>query len=566
MEEGPSDVTVGQNPSRLTLGRFLEDVTARYGSRAAVAFEGGRWTFAQVHAQAVRLARGLVGAGVSKGARVALLMSNRPEWITSAYAVGMLGGVLVPVNTFATRDERDHILRHSDASVLLLQPSLLRHGYLEELLAAHPEIRSATPGAVRSRSLPQLRSVFVLSDEGPSGGGVQGWKELEALGEDVPEELIHELCSEVHPSDDAVIIYTSGSTALPKGVAHRQRTPVIQAYRFAEQFRLEPTDRVWSAQPFFWSAGMAMTLGGTFAAGAMLILQEHFEPGQALELLERERATLAHAWAHQHMALGEHPSARKRDLSSLRVVTPTSPLFELAGLKEDRWDPGASYGLSETFTICSCIPADSPLELRERTSGRPLPGVQIRIADPETGAPLPVGEHGEICVKGVTLMSGYHKVSPEEVFDSDGYFHTKDGGSLDSDGYLHWTGRLGDLIKTGGANVSPREIELALDDNHELHAAQAVGVPHPTLGEVIIVCAVSAEGAHPTEEGVREFLRGKLASYKLPRRTFFFTPDQLELTGNQKIRLEPLRQAALARLEAEGALIAGHRYEPPSEN
>jgi acyl-CoA synthetase (AMP-forming)/AMP-acid ligase II len=325
---------------------------------------------------------------------------------------------------------------------------------------------------------------------------------------------------------------------------------------------LEAGDRVWSAQPFFWTAGMAMTLGATLAAGATLLLQEYFEPGRALEMLESERATAAHAWAHQQQALVEHPSAPQRDLRHLRKISAGSPLRAIAGLTGNTWGSESSYGLSETFTICASIPFDAPAALRQGTSGRPLPGMQFRILDPETGEVLPQGKQGEIAIKGFLMMLGYYKVDPEHVFDADGYFHTSDGGWIDDQGYLHWTGRIGDLIKTGGANVSPREIERALEDFRGLLAAQAVGVPHPTLGEAIVVCAVAAEGASPDEAGVREHLRGKLASYKLPRRVLFFAPGELELTGNQKIRVGPLREAALARLEAERAEIVGHRYQP----
>ncbi len=556
-----SEVSVGQDPARCTLGHFLTDLAARHGEREALVFEGRRIRYGELHAEAVQLARCLVGAGVVKGARVAVLMANRPEWVTAAFAVGMIGGVFVPLNTFATPRERDHMLRHSDSTLLLMQPSLLRRSYADELIEGHPEIGDAAPGQIRCRALPQLRSVFALEPE-LSRGGIQSWKELQQQGDGVSEELVLELCSEVHPSDPGVMIYTSGSTALPKGVLHRQRAPVIQSWRFAEQLLLQPEDRVWSAQPLFWSAGFCMTLGATLASGATLLMQETFEAGRALEILESERATVAHAWAHQQEALGSHPSAHERDLSSLRKVNADSPLFELAGLSQNVWGPEGSYGLSETFTICSSIPSDAPLAQRRETSGRPLPGMTFRICDPHTGEPVEPGAPGEITVKGVNLMLGYHKVDPESALDADGYFHTSDGGWLDDAGSLHWSGRIGDLIKTAGANVSPREIEQALAPYHVLKAAQVVGVPHPTLGEAIILCAVLAEGASPDEDAVREYLRDKIAGYKLPRRTLFFDEAELELTGNQKIRVEPLRQAALQRLEAEGSEIAGHRYAP----
>jgi len=236
------------------------------------------------------------------------------------------------------------------------------------------------------------------------------------------------------------------------------------------------------------------------------------------------------------------------------------PLAKLAGIEKDEWGPDAAYGLSETFTIVTALPASAPVEKRRASHGAPLPGNVVRIVDPETGRELPRGEAGEIAVKGATLMRGYAKVEPELVFDAEGFFRTQDGGWIDESGELHWTGRLSNLVKTGGANVSPVEVESALASHPELRAALAVGVPHPTLGEALVLCVVPREGAHPEEAEIRSFLAGKLAAYKVPRCVLFFGADELAYTGSQKIQPGPLRDAALRRLEREGAEIAGHRY------
>lgn len=545
--------------SRLTTGRFLADVSARHGERRAVHFEGRDLSYRDLERDARDLARGLVAAGVAKGTRVALLLANRPEWIAAAYAVGMLGGVIVPVNTFAGREEQDFILRHGDASMLLLQSSLLRHRYLDRLLEAHPEIESGEPGALRVRALPQLRAVHCLGLDA-ARGGVAPWRDLLARGAGVDDELVEALAAQVEPSDDAMVIYTSGTTAQPKGVLHVHRAAVLQAWRFAELLRFDAEERVFTTYPFFWTAGIAMSIGATLAAGGTLLLQQAFEPGAALELVERERATAVHAWPHQAKAMAEHPDAARRNLTNVRKIDFSSPLAKLAGIERDAYGTGASYGLSETFTIASMIPVDSPAELRRRTHGRALPGMEIRIVDPETGAPVETGEPGEICVRGATLMRGYAKVPPELVFDADGWLHTRDGGSLDAEGYLHWTGRLSNLIKTGGANVSPVEIEQALAKHPDLKVAIPVGVGHPTLGEALVLCAVPVEGRSVDEDGIRSFLRERLAAYKVPRRVLAFAADELSYTGNQKVQVDPLRRLAEQRLAAEGAEIEGYRY------
>jgi fatty-acyl-CoA synthase len=195
--------------------------------------------------------------------------------------------------------------------------------------------------------------------------------------------------------------------------------------------------------------------------------------------------------------------------------------------------------------------------------------MSLRILDPKTGTVLAPGEKGEIAVKGATLMQGYYKVDPAIYFDADGYFHTQDGGWIDEDGYLHWTGRLSNLIKTGGANVSPMEIERAVPASDDLRVALAVGVPHPVLGEAIVLCAVRAAGATIDEDAreaeLRACLREKLAAYKVPRRVIFFDAADLDYTANQKIQVGPLRDAVLARLQRERVEIDGVRYLPPEE-
>lgn len=556
------ELEVGGRLPALTLGAFLTDISRRHGEREALVSGGRRTSYRALEADARRLARGLIGAGVVKGTHVAVLAGNGDDWVRAFFAVGLVGGVLVPVNTFATLQERDYILRHSDASLLLLTPSLLKHTYLDDLLRAHPELGEGEPGRLLCDALPQLRRL-VAFESNAGRSGVQTFDELLAGGEGVSDSLLDAVVSEVSPSDDGIIIYTSGTTSRPKAIVHLQRAMLVNGLRFSRWMGLAPTDRIFTAQPFFWTAGISMSLISTLEAGACLILQETFEPQGALDLIERERATTIHAWGHQHKAMAEHVSASDRDLHALRRIPPDSPLGKIARVdpEKDSWGLQGSYGLSETFTIFATLPADTPRELRIEKSGVPLPGNHLRIVDPETGDPLPIGEQGEIAVKGYTLMRGYYKVDPETTFDTDGYFHTGDGGFVDDEGHLHWTGRMSDMIKTGGANVSPVEIEDALLGYEPLRLGTPIGVPHPGLDEVIVLCAVRREGVLPvSEEQIRSHLRQSLAAYKVPKRVLFFEADELSYTGNQKIQSAPLRQKALERLRAESAEIEGHVY------
>jgi len=520
-----------------TLGGLLEQCAARHPQREALCFGSPgsmvRWPYGQLRAEARRVARALMAAGADKGTRVALLMGNRPEWVAATFGVAMAGGVLVPVNTFFEAPEIEHVLRHSDAALVLHQARLGHHDYGAQLAEMAPR-------------LPYLRSVVCM-------GGAQGDAFL-AAGRAVDDAALDDRMVAVSPHDDALVIYTSGTTGEPKGVLHAHRAPAVQSWRFARQLGLDPEVRVWSAFPFFWTAGFCMVMGATLCAGGCLVLEELFEPGFALALLEAERVTTPHAWPHQSAAMEEHPDWPTRDLSALRQVEAFTSFGRHPSVAvQDAWSPRAAYGLTETFTIVSSVPADTPAPARHGHEGVILPGNAVRIVDPESGEALGPGRSGEIRVKGPTLMKGYLKVAPEDVFDEDGFFPTGDAGTVDEEGRLHWVGRTSELIKTGGANVSPVEIETALLPHPGLQSASAVGVPHPTLGEMVVVCAV-AHGDHVVDEaGVRAFLRGTLASYKIPRRILFFDEAELEHTGSAKIRTDALRRLAQARLADEGA-------------
>jgi fatty-acyl-CoA synthase len=527
----------------LTMGGLLAETVARHPGREALCFHGTdehgvqgtgehvvRWSYAELEARARRFAKALAAAGVGKGTRVALLMGNRPEWVEAAFGVALAGGVLVPVNTLFEPPEIEHVLRHSDSAVLVYQERLATsHRYHEQVRAMRPV-------------LPYLTTLVCI--------GTGSYDEFLLAGDEIDDDVFNGRAAAVSPYDDALVVYTSGSTGTPKGVLHAHRAAALQSWRFTRHLCLDPTLRVWSAFPFFWTAGYCMVMGATLAAGACLVLQELFEPAAALALLESERVTNPHSWPHQLAALENEPDWETRDLSAVTHVDSFTAFGRHPSVKieEDSWSPRAAYGLTETFTIISSMPADTPPALREGHEGMILPGNVVRIVDADTGEEQPAGAPGEIRVKGPTLMKGYVKVAPEDVFDTDGFFATGDAGFVDDEGRLHWVGRTSDMIKTGGANVSPVEIDNELLRHPGLASALAVGVPHPTLGEIVVVCAVAQPGAVIDEDGVRAFLRGRLASYKLPRKVLFFAEDELVLTGNAKIRTDELRKLATERL------------------
>ncbi len=549
-------VRLQPDASRYTWAHFIEDVAERHGERTVIRFADRNISAAAIHRDARRLAKALAASGVAKGMRVALHMANHPEFAIASFAVAMLGAVLVPVNTFATRDERLYILRHSDSALLLFQHQLLKLDLVGELLETFPALDDSE-GPLHDARAPQLRRAIALGLEQPRGG-VHTWDDFLRNGDAFPDAVLDAMIAEVRPADDGMIIYTSGTTSKPKGVLHMQRAPVIQSWLIADEMRFTADDRVWTTYPFFWSAGICMALGATLAAGATLLLQETFEAGAALRCIAEEKANATQAWPHQAKAMAEHPLYATLDLSHIdkevyRLNPDISP-------EDDLWGTQGSFGMTETFTFVANLPADAPVALRNSTSGKPRAGMQVRILNPTTGEPLPVGEEGEIAVKGLTLMRGYYKVEPEATFDDEGFFHSQDGGYLDADGYVHWNGRLSNIIKTGGANVSPLEIEETLLGFANMRAAVVFGAPHPSLGEVIVLCAVAMQGATLDTDAITTYLREKLARYKQPRAVLLFSESDLEFTGNQKIQTDKLVTKALARLRENAVEIDGVNY------
>jgi acyl-CoA synthetase (AMP-forming)/AMP-acid ligase II len=540
---------------RVTFGGFVADLAERYGDREALIFGDRRITFRQLEAEVRRFARALLAVGITKGSSVALMLANRPEFVIAAYGAGSIGAVVVPVSTFAPSDERDYILRHSDAAVLVTQASLFNHAFVDELLAGHPELAHGVPGQLRSPAFPFLRRIISLD---PSDAeSVELWDDVVARADEVTDELLDAALADVHPRDPGIIIYTSGTSANPKGVLHANGTPAIQGWRWGKALGLTPDDKLLSKFPYFWSAGLTMTLGGPLSAGTAVITIESFDAGTALEIIERERVTALQSMPETYNEIVEHPDFRSRDLSSLTLAVGAEPL--VAALPDRAWRAQANgYGLTETFTLCTWAePEETGGDFRT-VHGRPLPGIDLRIVDPETGVELPTGQLGEIAVKGVTFMLGYYKGHPEEYLDHNGYFRTGDSGHLDDDGILHWGGRLTTMIKTGGANVSPVEIESKLSRWGRLKVATVVPVPHPLLDEAVVLCATCHDDDPVTGDEVLGHLKSVLASYKVPQRVVFVDEHELSYTATEKVKLAEARRLAARHIAADDPAWAEH--------
>jgi fatty-acyl-CoA synthase len=536
----------------LTLPGFLREVCNRYGKREVMSFPLGdgkfqRLTYDDLWHESMRVARALVASGVGKDARVGLLASNRPEWLVGAFGVSLTGATCVAISSFATASELEQQLKLADVGILLFEHSVASRDFAADLLALCPELRTCQPGELRSLRVPYLRDVICL-DKPVEAKGVSTFNSFLERGEKIDAALVDAMAKDIAPADHGIVFFSSGSTGKPKGILQTHRAAALQSWRWGKIFALDRDVRTWAANGFFWSGNFCMAIGATLSVGGCLVLQRYFVPSEALQLMQDEKVTLPIAWPHQWPKLTCEPIYEKVNLSSLRYVGEISPLRQHPTVKADWNEPTSAYGATETFTLCAAHPSGTPLEVRQGNHGFPFGGMTLRIVDPMTGAVLPRGESGEIAVKGATLMLGYLKVPLEETFDTEGFFRTGDGGFIDEQGRLHWQGRLNDIIKTGGANVSPLEIDAVIAEFPGVKLARTVGVPHDTLGEMVVACVVPHANTALKESAIREFVGKKLSAYKVPRRVLFVGESDLQLTGTNKVKLATLRELAVARL------------------
>ena len=533
-----------------TVPVFLAQVTKRFGSNPLILLGDRRISYAEAERVSARLARGLLARGFGKGSRIAVLAPNGPDWLVWWLAVTRIGAVMVPLNTFYKPRELGYVLRHSDASALITVARFLGNDYLERLEACAPGLAGQRAGALYARELPHLRRVFVSGDVGG-----RSWTEpvaaLEAAADAAPAidaAFLAEVEACVTSADPMVLIYSSGSTADPKCAVHSHGAPLRHAYN-TNQFRdLEAGDRIYTPLPYFWVGGLVFNLISAMHTGASLLCEEAFEPGATLALLERERATVVAGWPHYSKALAEHPSFASRDLSSIRTANLYAVLPESARPADPELRSN-SLGMTETCGPHTYDRMDADLPERLRGSfGHAVPGVEHKVVDPTTGATLPPGQLGEICVRGYSLMLGLYKQEREDVFDRDGYYHTGDAGYFDADGVLFFKARLGEMIKTAGANVTPREVEVVIETFPEVVSAFVVGLPDPVRGQNVAAAVVLKRGAVLDADTARARLREQLSSYKVPRAWWFAAKEELPFTDSGKIDKKRLAALLTERL------------------
>ena len=549
-----------------TIPGYLREVVARYGDAEAIVMRHGderlSWNYNDLLARSMEVAKALIGSRVGKDARVGILMTNRPEFVSSLFGIALAGAVPVALSTFSTPSELDHLLKASQVSLLLFEQNVLKKAFHEMIAGFEPAIGQTSPGTLASERYPFLQHLVALGaiagtgepEDAIEGGAVESWDAFLARGEGLADDLVLARADSVCPNDTGGIFFSSGTTSLPKGIVHSQRAFAAQWWRWPRTFVMKEPVRSWTGNGFFWSGNCSMVWGAAFSTGGALVLQRFFDAEEALDLMEKERLTFINGRPHQWARLQAASNWDKADLSSLKYIPRGELIWEHPTVDTD-WNVPMAFGTTETMTVCTGYTADTPPEVYKDSCGVPHPGNTLKIVEPLSGKILPIGEKGEMCIKGPTLMSGYLGKTPEECFDSEGFFCTGDGGYVDVEGRFFWEGRLTDMIKTGGANVAPVEVDDVIAKFPGVKRTQTVGVPDDLLGEMVVACIVPIDGAQLDEQEIVAFVKNEIASFKVPRRVLFFSDEDYAITGNEKVKSSDVRDLAVKRIEAEQASV-----------
>lgn len=477
-----------------TLGRLLAGQATARGEHPLLVCDHERLSYRDAEERSADLARGLAALGAGKGTHVGVLHPNGAAFVVSALAAARIGAIVVPFSTFATGPELRDQLVHSDTEILLTAAEFRGHDYAARLADI---------------SAPSLRHVIVDN----------------RITDSADAELVSALERDVDGCDPLAIIYTSGSTGVPKGAVHTHESLLGHQRNLNEIRGLTAQDRLFCNSPFFWIGGFAFALLATLTAGSTLVCSNATDPADTLDLLEAVRPTVTNGFAAGIAHLARHHSFAGRDLSSMR----RGNLYPIMAPDARSADPElrhAMLGMTEggSVVLLSGDDGDQP-EHRRGSFGKPAPGFQTRVVD------------GELWLRGPFLMQHYHKRSREESFDADGWFHTGDLVRVDDDGFVYFLGRLGSMIKTAGANVSPAEVEKAIGRVAGL-VAHVVGLPDAKRGQVVAAAVLVDEGQKFDEADLRERLRAELSAYKIPRR--FIALTELPLMSSGKVDVSRL--------------------------
>ena len=540
-----------------TLGGILEKYAYETPDQEFIVYADRdlRFTYSQFNDRVDKLAKGLMYTGVGVDDKVGIWANNVPDWLTFMFATAKIGAVLVTINPNYKLSELEYLLKDADIHTLCLIDGWRDSDYVNMIFELVPELKTHARGNLKSDRFPELRNVVFIGQE--KHRGMFNTAELILLGEHLDDLELEDAKLSVDPHDVVNMQYTSGTTGFPKGVMLSHYNILNNGYSVGQCMKFTPEDRLLVCVPLFHCFGSVLAVCAIVSHGATMVLTENFDPLMVLASIEKEKCTALHGVPTMFIAELNHPMFEMFDLTSLRTGIMAGSLCPIETMNQVMTkmhckDIIIVYGLTETSPGMTATRTHNSPEVRATTVGFELPNVEVRIVNPETGEECAEEEQGEICCRGYNVMKGYYKKeeATRKAIDEEGWLHSGDLAVKTKDGFYRITGRIKDMIIRGGENIYPREIENYLFKLPQVESVEVVGIPSPKYGEQVGAFIKLKNGQSLTEEEVKEYCRGQIARFKIPKYVFFV--NEYPMTASGKIQKYKLKEIGLELLKAKG--------------
>ena len=549
----------------LTIGACFNEMVQRQPDHEALVsvHQGRRLTYLELQTQARQLASALLGLGLVPGDRVAIWSHNNTEWVLMQLATAEVGLILVNINPAYRTSEVEYALNKVGCKLLVTMPRFKTSDYLGILRELAPEWAHGEPGRLESQQLPHLHTVVWIDEpgQGADESGLMRFSDLLARG-NAADLRIAAAAASLKPTDPINIQFTSGTTGFPKGATLTHRNILNNGFFIGECMRLTPADRLCIPVPLYHCFGMVLGNLACLTHGSTIVYpNDGFDPLTVLQTVQDEQCTGLHGVPTMFIAELDHPRFKEFDLSTLRtgiMAGSPCPTAVMQRVVDDMHlsEITIAYGMTETSPVSCQSSTDTPLDKRVSTVGQVQPHLEVKIVNPDSGEVVAPGQSGELCTRGYSVMHGYwdDPVKTAEAIDAEGWMHTGDLATMDEQGYVNIVGRIKDMVIRGGENVYPREIEEFLYRHPQVQDVQVVGVPDAKFGEELCAWIITKPGQDLTEDEVREFCKGKIAHYKVPRYLKFVPEFPMTVTGKiQKFKIREVMVAELGLVQDQTA-------------
>lgn len=542
--------------SNRTLGEWVEYWAEKTPDKEYIVYadRGLRFTWKEFNERVNDLAKGMLAIGIERGTHVGLWATNVPDWLTFLYACARIGAVCVTVNTNYKQNELEYLCENSDMHTLCIIDGTWDCDYVEMTYQMLPELKTCQRGKLHSERFPKMKNVIYIGQE--KHRGMYNTAEILLLGSSISDDKLNAAKKQVDCHDVVNMQYTSGTTGFPKGVMLTHHNISNDGFFTGEHMKFTSEDKLCVCVPLFHCFGVVLATMNCLTHGCTQVMVEKFDPLVVLASVHQERCTALYGVPTMFIAELNHPMFDMFDLTCLRTGIMAGSLcpVELMRQVSDKMHMTITsvYGLTETSPGMTQTTVDDTFEQRCTTVGRDYPFVEVQVIDPGTGEICPPGVQGEMCCRGFNVMKGYYNnpAATAEVIDKNGFLHSGDLGVKDENGYYRITGRIKDMIIRGGENIYPREIEEFLYHLEGVSDVQVAAVPSKKYGEEVGAFIILKEGANLEAEDVRDFCKGKIARYKIPKYVFFV--DSFPLTGSGKIQKYKLKELSLKLCEEQG--------------